>query len=190
MKKYKDIIIWTTLILVVLIILLVQTKPEVGKIIRVEKDIKEKTAQLTDLQRQLDTLKQNAANANAQKTEGPKEAKNIYKPETASTEAESSFAVLFDDIIDMAKYNGIKIYSIEYKYNPPEDDFVKNAAAQYNVCQLNMALVSDYSDLESFLREIYKYPYLINVDKLEIMPYPKNKQIIISNLQLKLYASK
>lgn len=190
MKKYKDIILWTVLILLILIVLLIKTKPEIGKIIRTEKSIKEKTVQLADLQRQLDTLKQNAANADTQKAEAPKQQKNIYKPETASTEAESSFSVLFDDVIDMAKYNGIKVYSIEYKYNPAEDEFVKNASSQYNVCQLNMSLVSDYSDLESFLRELYKYPYLINVDKLEIMPYPKDKKIIISGLQLKLYASK
>lgn len=191
MKKYKDIILWTVLILLVLIVLLIQTKPQVGQIIRTEKSIKEKTVQLADLQRQLDTLKQNEANeANEQKPETPKEMKNIYKPETASTEAESSFTVLFDDVIDMAKYNGIKVYSIEYVYNPAEDDFVKNAAAQYNVCQLNMQLVSDYSDLESFLRELYKYPYLVNVEKLEITPYPKNKKILITALQIKLYASK
>lgn len=190
MKKYKDIILWTVLILLIVIVLLIKTKPEVGKIIQTEKSIKEKTVQLADLQRQLDTLKQNEANENEQKTEAPKQVKNIYKPETASTEAESSFTVLFDDVIDMAKYNGIKVYSIEYTYNPAEDDFVKNAAAQYNVCQLNMQLVSDYSDLESFLRELYKYPYLVNVEKLEITPYPKNKKILLTALQIKLYASK
>lgn len=188
MKKYKDIILWTVLILLIVIVLLLQVKPEVGSLIRAKNSIKEKTVQLEDLQRQLDTLKQNETNE--QKTEAPKQVKNIYKPETVSTEAESSFTVLFDDIIDMAKYNGIKVYSIEYTYNPAEDDFVKNASAQYNVCQLNMQLVSDYADLESFLRELYKYPYLVNVEKLEITPYPKNKKILLTALQIKLYASK
>lgn len=190
MKKYKDIILYTVLILLVLIILLIKTKPEAGKIVRIEQGLKEKTTQLADLQRQLDTLKKNAAEADSEKAGAPTQVKNIYKPETTSTEAESSFAVLFDDVIDMAKYNGIKVYSIEYKYNPTEDDFVKNAANQFNVCQLNMQLVSDYSDLESFLKELYKYPYLVNIEKLEITPYPKNKKILLTALQLKLYASK
>lgn len=190
MKKYKDLILWTFLVLIGIIAVAYFTKPKVGEIIRTERALSEKTAQATNLQQTLDELKKNKAAADAQKNAPTLQAKNIYKPETTSTAAESSFTILFDDLIDMAKYNGIKIYSIKYDYNPAEDDFVKNAAAQYNVCALTMQLVSDYSDLESFLRELYKYPYLVNVDKLEIIPYTKNKKILVSNLQLKLYASK
>lgn len=190
MKKYKDIIIWTILLIIGIVLVAYFTKPQVGKIIRLEKGVKEKTVQVADLQRQLDTLKQNQANEEAQKNTAPKEAKNIYKPDTTSTAAESSFTILFDDLIDMAKFNGIKIYSIKYDYNPAEDDFVKNAGSQYNVCLLSMQLVSDYADLQSFLQELYKYPYLVSVDKLEITPYSKNKKIIVTALQLKLYASK
>lgn len=191
MKKYKEVILYTVFILLVFVFVAGKTKPEAGKIIRIERGIKDKTVQITDLERQLDDFKKAEADAAAKKEEAQTQAvKNIYKPETTSSEAESSFTVVFDDIIDMAKYNGIKIYSIGYVYNPGEDDFVKNASSQYNVCQVNMQLVSDYSDLESFLRELYKYPYLLNVDKLEITPYPKNKKILLSVLQLKLYASK
>lgn len=190
MKKYKEVILWSVLILVAFVFLAIQTKPQAGKVIRIERGLKEKTVQIADLQRQLDTLKKDAADAASQKLDKPMQAKNIYKPEIASAEAESAFPVVFDDVIDMAKYNGIKIYSIEYNYNPKEDDFVKNASSQYNVCQLNMQLVSDYSDLEGFLKELYKYPYLVNLDKIEITPYSKNKKIILSILQLKLYASK
>lgn len=190
MKQYKDIILWSVILLAGFIFLAFKLKPELGKVIRTERSLKEKSTQVQDLQRQLDTLKKNETEAAAQKETTPTQAKNIYKPETTSTEAESSFTVIFDDVIDMAKYNGIKVYSIEYKYNPEEDDFVKNASSQYNVCQLKMQLVSDYSDLESFLKELYKYPYLINVDKLEITPYPKNKKVLLSILDLKLYASK
>jgi len=190
MKKYKQVILYSFVILITFIVLAVKTKPEAGKVVRIERGLKEKTAQVADLQRQLDTLKKTEAEAAAQKVAAPTQVKNIYKPETATTEAESSFTTIFDDVIDMAKYNGIKIYSIEYVYNPKEDDFVKNASSQYNVCQLNMQLVSDYSDLESFLKELYKYPYLVNIDKLEVTPYPKNKKILLSILQLKLYSSK
>jgi hypothetical protein len=190
MKKYKQVIIYSFLILAVFIVLAIKTKPEAGKILHIERSLKEEATQVVDLQNQLNTLKKNEADAAAQKMTAPTQVKNIYKPEIASTESESSFTTIFDDVIDMAKYNGIKIYSIEYTYNPPEDDFVKNASAQYNVCLLNMQLVSDYSDLESFLKELYKYPYLVNIDKLEITPYPKNKKILLSVLQLKLYSSK
>lgn len=190
MKKYKDIVLWTVLLILGIVAAAYFAKPQVGKIIRLENGIKEKTTQAADLQRQLDTLKKSKMDEEAQKNNAPLQAKNIYKPETTSTAAESSFTILFDDLIDMAKYNGIKIYSIKYDYNPAEDDFVKNAGSQYNVCALSMQLVSDYADLQSFLQELYKYPYLISIDKLEITPYTKNKKIIVSALQLKLYASK
>ena len=75
-------------------------------------------------------------------------------------------------------------------YNPPEDEFIKSAADKFNVCSLNMQIIADYSDLESFLKELYKYPYLININKIELTPYPKNKKILMSILQLKLYSSK
>ena len=109
MKKYKDIILWTVLILLILIVLLIKVKPEVGNLVRAEKSIKEKTVQLADLQRQLDTLKQNAANADAEKTQGPKQVKNIYKPETASSEVDSGS---IDDIITNAS-TGPKVYNPE-----------------------------------------------------------------------------
>lgn len=188
MRKYREAILYSFTLIILLVVALILVKPKIGGIIRVEKDLQEKTVQIADLERQLQTLKQAAEIP--EDTTKPDQVKKIYKPETASTEAESSFTVPFDDIIDMAKYNGIKIYSIEYVYNPTEDDFVKNASVQYNVCQVNMQIVSDYADLESFLKELYKYPSLINIDKLEITPYPKNKKILLSVLQLKLYASK
>lgn len=190
MKKYKEAILYTVLILIGFVYVISRAKPEIGSILRIENNIKEKTATLAESQRKLEDLKKSEADAAAKKETVQTQVKNIYKPETTSTEAESAFTITFDDIVDMAKYNGIKIYSIEYVYNPAEDNFVKNASGQYNVCQLNMQIVSDYPDLESFLKELYKYPYLINVDKLELTPYPKNKKILLTNLQLKLYSSK
>lgn len=170
----------------IFIVCLVKLQPEIAKIRDIEKNIKTQTVQQADLQRKLDTLKK----TELQKQESSLPEKKIYKPDMAGLDAEASFAIPFEDIIEMAKYNGIKIYSITYAYNPADDDFVKGAADKYNVCQLNMQIISDYSDLESFLRELFKYPYLINIDKVDSSPYMKNKRILITNLQIKLYSSK
>ena len=116
--------------------------------------------------------------------------KKIYKPEEPGMDSESSFTILFDDIIEMAKYNGIKIYSIEYIYDPATDEVVKGSPDKYNVCQLNMQMIADYPDMESFFKELYKYPYLVNLEKVEITSYEKNKKLLLVNLQLKLYSSK
>lgn len=186
MSQYKEVILYAILMIIILIFLLTKLQPELVKIFDVEKNINEKSVQVADLQARLESLKQ----AEADRMTLSVQTKDIYKPETPAPDAESSFTVLFDDIIDMIKYNGIKIYSIEYIYNPPEDEFVVGAAEKYNVCQVNMAIIADYPDLESFLKELYKYPYLININKLEIAPYPKNKKILLANLQLKLYSSK
>lgn len=115
--------------------------------------------------------------------------KQIYKPANGSSDAESACAEMFDMVIEYARYNGIKTRSIEYVYNPPEDPFVKGASAKYNVCQLNLQMVGEYGDFENFLKELYKYPYLIGFSKIEIKPYDKNKKILVINLELRLYSS-
>lgn len=186
MKKYREAILYAIFIILGFAYSVSRAQPEIAKIFTIEKDITQKSVQFADLERKLETLKK----SEIEKMTVSGQAKNIYKPEVSGLDAESSFTVVFDDIIDMAKYNGIKIYSIEYVYNPKDDEFVKGVPNKYNVCQLNMQVINDYQDLESFLRELYKYPYLLNINKLELTPYPKNKKILLSSLQIKLYSEK
>lgn len=186
MQNYKEAILYVAFFVIGLIFLGLKLKPELFQIYGIEKDISAKKVEIVDLQRKLDTLKTIQAN----KTNLSGLTKAIYKPGEPGLDAEASFTVMFDDVIDMAKYNGIKIYSIEYAYNPTDDEFVQNASARFNVCQLKMQVIADYQDLESFIKEIYKYPYLINIDKVELTPYSKNKKVLIANVQLKLYSSR
>lgn len=186
MLQYKEVILYAILMIIIFIYSLTKLQPELFKIVDVEKNVHEKSTQSLDLESRLSALKQ----AETERMTLSVQTKDIYKPANPTSDAESSFTVIFDDIIEMAKYNGIKIYSIEYIYNPKEDEFVIGASEKYNVCQLNMAIITDYPDLESFLKELYKYPYLININKLEMTPYPKDKKVLMSNLQIKLYSSK
>lgn len=185
MRKYREAIIYTIFILIGFIYALVNIRPAIVNIFQVETGINKQTNQLSDSEKKLEALK---------KTEQEKQsivgqAKNIYTPDITGLDAESSFAIIFDDVIDMTKYNGIKLYAIEYVYNPQDDDFVKGAPSKYNVCQLNMSVIGDYADIESFLKELYKYPYLVNIDKVELSPYPKNKKILLSKMQIILYSA-
>lgn len=184
MNRYKESIIYIIFTIVLFIFTIVKTYPKIFDIINIEKDMNSKKTQCTDLEQKLDALKK----AEEQKTTITGPTKKIYKPEIPGSDQESSFSLIFDDIIDMAKYNGLKIYAIEYVYNPQDDEFIKGAPGRYNVCQVNMQVVVDYQDLESFIKDIYKYPYLINIDKVELMPYSKNKKILLVNMQLKLYS--
>ncbi len=185
MKKYREAILYTILIALIFITAIRKTYPEIVNIIHIEKSKSEKFSQAADLERKLNTFKI----AEQEKKNLIGQVKKIYKPEVPDLDVESSFTTVFDDIIEMAKYNGIKIYSVEYIYNPPEDEVVKGSTGKYNVCKVNMEIIADYSDLENFLREIYKYPYLINLDKLQILPYQKNKKILLTTLEIKLYSA-
>lgn len=187
MQKYKDSILYIVFIIIAIIFVWVKTQPKAVELFDVENQIKTKSVELADLDRKVETLKA-AAVEEAVTNVGA--AKKVYQAEEAGLDTESSFAVLFDDVIDMAKYNGIKIYSIEYVYDPPTDEVVKAATDKYSVCQLNMQIISDYLDLESFFKELYKYPYLVNIDKVEVTSYQKNKKMLLTNLQLKLYLAK
>lgn len=186
MAKYKNIILYLLCIIVGFAYALVLLKPQVLDLYHIEKDMSAKTIEISDLQKKLENLKASALQAETTSTQ----TKGIYKPSDTGLDTESSFTVPFNDIVEMAKYNGIKIYSIEYVYNPQDDEFVKGAGSSYNVCQLKMEVIADYADLESFLRELYKYPYLVNLEKIELTPYSRNKKMIISNLQIKLYSAK
>lgn len=187
MQKYKEAILYIFFILIGLVYSIIKIQPTIVGLYTIEKGLQAKTVELADLQRKLETLKAAEVERDLA-TAGL--AKKIYKPETEGLDTESSFTVMFDDIIEMAKYNGIKIYSIEYTYNPPEDEFVKGAGDKYNVSELNLDVISDYVDLESFFKELYKYPYLVNINKFESTPYSKNKKILLTKLQLKLYSAK
>lgn len=187
MQKYKESILYILFVVIAIIFVIYRLQPNVVAIFDVESQLKAKNVESSDLDRKLETIK--AANVEKElKTAGKN--KKIYKAEGAGLDNESAFTVLFDDIVEMAKYNGVKIYSIEYVYDPQTDEIVKGAAGKYNVCQLNMQMIADYLDLEGFFKELYKYPYLLNVDKMEITSYEKNKKILLVNLQLKLYLTK
>lgn len=187
MKKYKDSILYILFIVIPIVFVGVKIQPKVVTLLDVENQLKAKNLEVLDLDRKLEAIKAESAAKEAQSSQ---KSKKIYKAEEAGLDVESSFTVLFDDIIEMAKYNGIKIYAIEYVYDPADDEVVKGAPASYNVCQLNMQMIADYVDLEGFFKEIYKYPYLVNINNVEIVPYEKNKKLLLTKLQLKLYTAK
>ena len=78
----------------------------------------------------------------------------------------------------MAKSNNIKTYSIQYEYNPADDAFVA-AQKGYSVCLLKMKIIGSYRDFENFLTDLYKYPYLVSISSYDIVPYYKNKNVLI-----------
>ena len=106
----------------------------------------------------------------------------------AETNIEMDFAMMSGDIINIVKYNNAKIYSINNSYNPPSDEFYTKSGGKYNACQTDFEIVTDYNSLANILDDILKYPYLININSFKIIPYQKDKSILLAKLQLILYS--
>lgn len=113
--------------------------------------------------------------------------KKIYAPVDSDLGNDTLFFTLYNDVIEMVHANSIKLKSIDYKYNPKNDEFVKSGK-DYFVCDVNVELVSNYTNLGKLIQELYQYPYYIKINELLVKPYPKDKKVLISKLSLRLYA--
>ena len=184
--KYREAILYSLLVLLILGYIIYQTIPKGMEVYTIYQSKAGKRAQIVDLETRLNDLKR----IQTKKEDSVVEIKKLYKQDSPDMDLETAFTVTFEDVINMAKYNGVKVFSLKYTYNPQDDEFVTQSSNNYNVCLLETELVSDYEDFKGFLQELYKYPYLINIDTIQLVPYAKNKKILLIKLKLKLYTKK
>ena len=116
--------------------------------------------------------------------------KQFYKPIISGMDTEAVIAGEFTEILELVRINKIKVRSIKYDYDPQDDAFVKGAASSYNVARLNMEMITNYPNYENFLKELYKHEHFLDIQSMEMVPYKKNKSILLINFKLKLYAQK
>ena len=114
--------------------------------------------------------------------------KKIYSPIESDLGNDTLFFTLYNDVIEMIHSNSVKIKTINYTYNPAEDEFVKFGKDAYFVCDVNMELVSNYTNLGKLIQDIYQYPYYIKINQVEVRPYAKDKKILLTNLSMRLYS--
>lgn len=151
------------------------------------KDVQEKTLKLEDLKKQADDLRsKREAYENAEKVY----TKPVYKSDIATADQMSSFGVMFEDVIQSAKYNGLKLRSISYNLSPAGDIISSNLSGDYNTCAIQMQLIGSYMQFRSYFQDIYNYPYLINLDKISVTPYAANKKILIADVTVIIYSAK
>ena len=105
-------------------------------------------------------------------------------------DTEAAIADEFAEILQLIRDNKIKTRSVKYDYDPQDDNFVKNAANRYHVCRVSAEMIASYANFANFLRELYKHEHFLEISKIEIAPYEKNKRILLVSLQIKLYAQK
>ena len=79
---------------------------------------------------------------------------------------------------------------LNFQPNPNDDNFVIHASDKYYVSKMNAEMIASYTNFENFLRDLYKHEHFLDISRIEIKPYNKNKRILIIDIQIKFYAQK
>lgn len=189
LQKYKESLMYLAGIIVVAVFLFQKIQPEFTRTIDLYKQVGQQKDVAAGISKQLSVAKEKVERKKKMRLLDDL-TKKVYSPaEGVSLDADSAFSVLLDDIIEISRKNHIKTHSIQSTLNPSEDVFVKGDKEHFSAYQLDMKIVSDYSDFEGFIRDLYAYNYLININNIEIYPYQKNKRILLINLTLTLYST-
>lgn len=187
-RKFRISVMILGATILLFVILLMQVLPNIEKITKIQKNTRSQSSSLADMERRLEDLK---------KTEEEKEdtsnlAKAFFKPINGGVDTETAIADEFAEILQIMRDNKIKTRSIKYDYEDAlqDDNFVKFAANKYHVCRVTADMIGSYQALENFLRDLYKHEHFLEISKVEIVPYEKNKRILLANIQIKLYAQR
>ena len=155
-----------------------------------KQEIETKKATLQEKQTKLDGYKKKEAEEKAKEQESKNSDKPFYKPIESGMDTEAVIAGEFNEILQLIRANQIKVRSIKYDYDPSDDNFVSGAGAKYNVARLNMEMIANYSNYDNFLKEMYKHEHFLDLQSVEIVPYKKNKRVLLIYFKVKLYAQK
>lgn len=186
-KKFKIALTILALAIAVFIFLIVKVVPEVQKIMDIQKSQKEQASALADAERRLENLK---ATVEKEEKEDSEIMKQFFKPITGGLDTEAAISDEFGEVLQIMRENKIKARSIKYDYDPQDDNFVKNVADKYHVCRVSMEMIATYAEFENFIRDLFKHEHFLEISKIEITPYQKNKRILLISSQIKLYAQR
>lgn len=156
----------------------------------IKEEVETKTVQLQEKKAKLEQYIKKEEEEKAKEAESQKSGKPFYKPIESGMDTEAVIAGEFAEIIQLVRANQIKVRSIKYDYDPSDDAFIQGAADKYNVARLNMEMIANYSSYDNFLKEMYKHKHFLDIQSVEIVPYRKNKKVLLINFKVKLYAQK
>lgn len=183
--KFKEAILYSILIFGGFVWVLMQIIPQVTDLIRTEKKIKARTIELAKVSAKLEKIREEQR---ANQVIEEERVKLIYKSDIKFESGETEYLLMVDDIINMAKDNGAKIYTIDYNYDPQSDNIVSQSGGRYLGCQITLALIASYSQIKNLLIDFIKYPYLITLNEINIEPYPKDKNTLLGVIKLTIYS--
>ncbi len=184
-KRFYGLTIFAVLVIILLAIIINIIVPKVNTLNNTKDEIAQKEEELANLKSKIDIVQKKIKKI---KNSIMNSQKKIYSPIESDLGNDTLFFTLYNDIIEMLHANSIKVKSINYTYNPETDAFVKFGKDVYFVCDVDMEVVSNYVNLGKLIQDLYQYPYYIKINNIEVLPYPKDKKILVSNLSLRLYA--
>lgn len=187
LKKFQIAVTIFALSIVTVIFLIYKTVPEVQKILDIQEQQKTQSASLADAERKLADLR---ADAERRRVESENLPKLFFKPVNMGLDTEAAISEEFGEILQLVRENKIKARSIVYEYDPKDDNFVKNVPEKYQVCRIKAEMIANYTNFENFLRDLYKHEHYLEISKIEVSPYEKNKRILLINLEIKLYSQR
>lgn len=170
-------------------LIVAQIVPNIQSYVSAQAEYKNNLQIYSEKEKKLETLKEaNTPVAGVTASEAVE--KQFFKPLESGVDSESVIAAEFNEILTLMTSNAIKTRSVKYTYDPQDDNFVKGAADKYSVCKLDMSMIASYNNFKNFLKDLYKHDHYLDIAKIEIVPYQKNKSVLLIELQLKLYAEK
>lgn len=192
LKKFSTPIAILVLNIVLLCALIPKIITDFNSLNTTKTTIEAKKQELNDKQTRLEQHRKQEAEEARMAAEANSDIGNkpFYKPTATGMDTEAVIAGEFTEILELIRANKIKVRSIKYDYDPKDDNFVKSAGGSYNVARLNMEMVGNYLNYDNFLKELYKHEHFLDIQSVEIVPYRKNKRILLINFKLKLYSKK
>lgn len=179
-----------TLIFVACYIFVTQGLPKFQEFASLHENYKAQMEAYSDKERTLEDLKARMPKASEKDANLDVSGKALFRPLESGLDTETIISSEFNEILVLMTTNSIKTRSINFTPDPADDNFVKGNSSKYTVSKLDMEMIATYSNFKSFMKELYKHDHYLDIAKVEIVPYPKNKSILLINLQLKLYAEK
>ena len=118
------------------------------------------------------------------------EQKIIYQPQYAYSNSLLALNGMLEDITNKALKNQLKLRKIDYIENLTNDGITTNDPNSYNAGGVKLSLIGSYLEFQKFLNEIFTYPYLVNLNTIDITPYQCDKRVLIIDVTLHMYAKK
>ena len=192
-EKLKQFLIPILLILVIIfgiIFFAPKIKDSIMELTGVQAEVKTKQATVQEKEAQLAEYRNKEQTEIAQEKANQDSGKPFYNPVVEGMDTDAAIAGELEEILQLVRANKIKVRSIKNIPDPKDDRFVQNATSQYNVARLNMEMIANYVNYDNFLKELYKHEHFLDIETVKIVPYKKNKKILLINFNLKVYAKK